>query len=672
MNSLPPYFNTGIFNSSAFYTEKDYLSKEEADKLYLSIGSGSNLYLTGITPGLVLGEKCVIPDINKDISGFLNLSATSSISVNRITNGECFIASNSTVRSAIHCLAGSCHIGTTTYHNFNIQANSNNVLQCLSTGYVNIINGLQLNGTLINSTATEINYLSGVTLGTISSSKAITTDSNNNINSVLRLKKSISAQQIYFENGTSTGTIYHTLNSSLYFGTISDNEIIFQTNNQPRVYITNTGLMNIFGGWQISGTTVTSSATELNYLDLSTAGTAEASKALVLDSNRDITNIRRMTLNGESDVITITNNTTTARLSLRFTGTTSWELGSRNSALTLPNTFYLYDVSANAMRLLVNNQGSIDITSHNSSTIGLQLAGQLVTASATELNYNDITTIGSAQANKTLVCDNNRDIININRLKASYIQLGDSTDTTRFISALDNTMTAGTSKYIAWGKSNDNGNQAEIAFSYAGNNDNDNALTFGFYGGEKMRLVKGGGLAINTTTTSYGGYISRLSIQTDGSVSYGMTMRNTNTASQRLYRFEDSVGVERGSISFSSSGTNFTTTSDYRLKENITPLSDGLLKISLLKPVRYKWKESEDYGEGFIAHELQEVLPLCVIGKKDEISPIDNSIIPQSVDYARLSPILVTAVQELININKNLENRIKKLEDFISELDIVE
>ena len=149
----------------------------------------------------------------------------------------------------------------------------------------------------ITASATELNYLSGLTLGTITASKSITVDSSSNINSILRLKKTVSGQQIYLENGTSTGTIYHDLNGSIYLGTISANNLIFQTQNTNRVTITSAGLMNILGGWQISGTTVTSSAAEINYLDFSTGspGTAEANKALILNTDRDISNIRNLT-----------------------------------------------------------------------------------------------------------------------------------------------------------------------------------------------------------------------------------------------------------------------------------------------------------------------------------------------------------------------------------------
>jgi Chaperone of endosialidase len=63
--------------------------------------------------------------------------------------------------------------------------------------------------------------------------------------------------------------------------------------------------------------------------------------------------------------------------------------------------------------------------------------------------------------------------------------------------------------------------------------------------------------------------------------------------------------------------TNYSTTSDYRLKENIQPMTGALARVAALKPVTYKWKIDGSDGQGFIAHELQAVVPDCVTGEKD-------------------------------------------------------
>ena len=168
----------------------------------------------------------------------------------------------------------------------------------------------------------------------------------------------------------------------------------------------------------------TGTTAELNYLDLSTgAGTADPTKALVLDSNKDIGGIRKLGLTGNDDFITLSNSTTSGRTTVRFSGDTiSWEIGSRNSTNgSFPNNFYIY--GNGAQRLLIDTSGNVNIVNHNASTTGLQLGGTLITASATELNYTD-TTAGLAEASKALIVNGSRDISNINVLGTTENVIG--------------------------------------------------------------------------------------------------------------------------------------------------------------------------------------------------------------------------------------------------------
>jgi len=114
-----------------------------------------------------------------------------------------------------------------------------------------------------------------------------------------------------------------------------------------------------------------------------------------------------------------------------------------------------------------------------------------------------------------------------------------------------------------------------------------------------------------------------------------------------------------GYISTTSSSTAYNTSSDYRLKENIAPMTGALDKVLTLKPVTYKWKIDGSNGEGFIAHELAEVVPDCVTGEKDAVETIDEfdsegkvigiKEVPkyQGVDTSFLVATLTAAIQEL-------------------------
>ena len=317
-----------------------------------------------------------------------------------------------------------------------------------SVAELNVLDGF-------TGTTTQLNYLAGTTLGTITASKVITVDSSSNINSTLRLKKTASGQQIYFENGTSTATVYHTLNGDLNVGTISANDLVFQTNNTNRLTITSAGLMNILGGWQISGSTVSASATELNYLDFSGSyvlGVNEASKAVVLDASRNTSNINNITMTGQ-----LTMSGVNRFLLMRNSGLTNGQnvnfiLGRTNATNEQGEITFTYSTTANASSLSLGHFGSplilnvfqsgnvsIGNTSNaykldvggSLNTTSLFVGGSQITATASELNYLDFSgsyTLGVNEASKAVVLDASRNTSNINNISVNNIGLGNSTD----------------------------------------------------------------------------------------------------------------------------------------------------------------------------------------------------------------------------------------------------
>jgi hypothetical protein len=101
-----------------------------------------------------------------------------------------------------------------------------------------------------------------------------------------------------------------------------------------------------------------------------------------------------------------------------------------------------------------------------------------------------------------------------------------------------------------------------------------------------------------------------------------------------------------GTITISGSSTSYLTSSDYRLKENIAPMTGALAQLQALKPITYKWKTDGSDGQGFIAHELAEVCPQAVHGKKDAVDDEGNPIY-QGIDTSKLVATLTAAIQEL-------------------------
>lgn len=116
-------------------------------------------------------------------------------------------------------------------------------------------------------------------------------------------------------------------------------------------------------------------------------------------------------------------------------------------------------------------------------------------------------------------------------------------------------------------------------------------------------------------------------------------------------------GTTTGAIDWTSSGTTYSTTSDRRLKENIEPIADGTAKLMAMKPVTHTWlaDPEADAVHGFIAQEMQEIVPEAVSGEPDGEEMM-------SMDYGRITPVLVAALQEATNEIKALKQRVSELE----------
>ena len=112
-----------------------------------------------------------------------------------------------------------------------------------------------------------------------------------------------------------------------------------------------------------------------------------------------------------------------------------------------------------------------------------------------------------------------------------------------------------------------------------------------------------------------------------------------------------------GTITTFSSSTQYNTTSDYRLKENVIPLSDSITRLKHLKPSRFNFIEDpERTMDGFLAHEVQDIVPEAVNGEKDAVDENGNEV-HQGIDQTKLVPLLVAAIQELEARVKELENK---------------
>ncbi len=173
-------------------------------------------------------------------------------------------------------------------------------------------------------------------------------------------------------------------------------------------------------------------------------------------------------------------------------------------------------------------------------------------------------------------------------------------------------------------------------------------------GGETVLLVQGGPWGINDYTTLL---IEFTSVAVTGSgIQCGQVRRNGYNS------------------------VNYGASSDYRLKENVSLISDGIVRLKQLKPSRFNFIGEENERDGFLAHEAQTVVPESVCGEKDEMKEEKYEVTPatdteeavmgtrsvpayQNIDQAKLVPLLTAALQETVNELEILKARVATLEN---------
>ena len=151
-------------------------------------------------------------------------------------------------------------------------------------------------------------------------------------------------------------------------------------------------------------------------------------------------------------------------------------------------------------------------------------------------------------------------------------------------------------------------------------------------------------------------------IGTTGDTSNLIKIKNTSNTGA-VIDFRNSSNYSAGRISMPTSTTvNYGTTSDYRLKTNVVDLENGIEKVKKLKPSRFEWIENGIEVDGFIAHEVAEVVPEAVTGVKDAVDE-NNDPVYQDLDYSKVIPVLTAALKEAIEKIELLETRIQTLEN---------
>ncbi len=238
---------------------------------------------------------------------------------------------------------------------------------------------------------------------------------------------------------------------------------------------------------------------------------------------------------------------------------------------------------------------------------------------------------------------------------------------------------------------NHNGSATETTLASSDGNEkvrcfNSGLITFETGGSERMRITSDGDIR------SYGwvGNGSGQGWKLNRDSNQGQFILETHlTTTRDMQQFVNGNGTV-GGIQTSGSSTSYVTSSDYRLKENETPIVDGITRLKQLKPYRFNFKaDANTTVDGFFAHEVSSVVPEAITGDKDAMdvetrytaddeetqgdTPSKNVGDPktysstvidaQGIDQAKLVPLLTSALQEAITKIEALEARVTTLEE---------
>ena len=172
-------------------------------------------------------------------------------------------------------------------------------------------------------------------------------------------------------------------------------------------------------------------------------------------------------------------------------------------------------------------------------------------------------------------------------------------------------------------------------------------------GTELLKLTNDGNLLMDTTNydVSFSSTDTGISMQPAAQVhlsSNGTALilnhPNNITGTIQQIRYNGSIV---GTISNTSSSTSYNTTSDYRLKENVVNLTGATERLKQLEPKRFNFiADADTTVDGFLAHEVQDIVPEAITGTKDEVDA-DGNPEYQGIDQSKLVPLLVATIKEL-------------------------
>ena len=171
---------------------------------------------------------------------------------------------------------------------------------------------------------------------------------------------------------------------------------------------------------------------------------------------------------------------------------------------------------------------------------------------------------------------------------------------------------------------------------------------------ERMRITSGGQIRILCSNMNANPSSSNGGVMI-GNTSSGSEFYGFGSGTETHFVFGNTTGV-CGTIQTNNTSTSYNESSDYRLKENVTPLTGAIDRLNQLKPSRYNFiVDPNTTMDGFLAHEVSDYVPEAISGEKDAVDE-DGNIKPQGIDKSKLVPLIVASIQELSAKVTALEN----------------
>jgi hypothetical protein len=202
---------------------------------------------------------------------------------------------------------------------------------------------------------------------------------------------------------------------------------------------------------------------------------------------------------------------------------------------------------------------------------------------------------------------------------------------------------------------------------------------------ERLRCAGSGEVVVNDGQVAAGEAVFKVKGAVDNDVAK-FSQGNTS-GTENMFVFYDGAWELCGTITIncSSNTVAYNESSDYRLKQNETLITDGVTRVKQLKPYRFQWKSDPDNTvDGFFAHEVSSIVPQAISGDKDAFEvyrehqnrPEDKNVgdfklddngdkIPkyQQIDHSKLVPLLTSALKEAITKIETLETKVTALEN---------